>query len=80
MCKSCGCMDGWTDGWMEGSQKCHLILFIFKHVNKYAIDLLNISRYQKYQQLFIGYEKLVVHLGWGNTILEITLVSDFLNV
>ena len=42
-------MYGWTDGWMEGSQKCHLILFIFKRVNKYAIDLLNIfCKWKKY--------------------------------
>ena len=34
-------MDGWMDGWTDGDQKCPLIFFIFKYINKQTVLIPN---------------------------------------
>ena len=36
-----GWTDGWMDGWTDGDQKCPLIFFIFKYINKQTVLIPN---------------------------------------
>ena len=38
----CGWMDRWLGAWMDGNTKRPLIFFIFKHIIKWAVCLINI--------------------------------------
>ena len=52
----CGWTDGRMDGWTDGDQKCPLIFFVFKYVNKYDVLIPNMVSKVVYGFFIRSYE------------------------